>query len=90
MIINVALFVATYMNYGTSKKYTYLRTIIKVQLLYILIDFLQLISIQYCMFVQSVRVLMELILFYTGLQGRWHYPLCVPVVRLLLIEYRIE
>ena len=30
MSINVALFVSTYMNYGTTKKYHYLRIIIKV------------------------------------------------------------
>ncbi|XP_074627310.1 NADPH oxidase 2-like isoform X1 [Acropora palmata] len=29
MTINVILFVTTYMNYGTSKKYTYLRVIVK-------------------------------------------------------------
>jgi len=32
MSINVALFVSTYLNYGTTKKYHYLRTIIKVWL----------------------------------------------------------
>ena len=30
MGINAALFVSTYMNYGHTKKYTYLRQIIKV------------------------------------------------------------
>lgn len=35
MSINVALFFSTYMNYGTTKKYTYLRKIIKVWWTYI-------------------------------------------------------
>ena len=30
MSINIALFVSTYLNYGTTKKYHYLRIIIKV------------------------------------------------------------